>query len=74
MGLPREKLQDEVLRLPREERARLAEVLISSLDEDAEIERAWKEEIERRVTELRHGVVDSIPAEDVFRELDELSQ
>lgn len=43
-----EQVEAEVLRLPRAERARLAELLISSLDEDSEIERAWEDEAERR--------------------------
>lgn len=32
----------------REERARLAEALLASLEEEAEIERAWRGEIDRR--------------------------
>lgn len=74
MGLPIEEIEGEALKLPRPERARLAEVLISSLDEDAEIEEAWREEIERRVTELRDGSVSTVPAEEVFRQLDELTR
>lgn len=72
MPLTLEQLEAEAFRLSREERARLAEALISSLDEEAEIERAWAEEIRRRVAELRGGAVETIPAEEVFAELDEL--
>jgi putative addiction module component (TIGR02574 family) len=68
-----EELEAEALNLPRPERARLAEVLISSLDEDAAIEEAWREEIRRRVSELREGSVETVPAEEVFQELDELT-
>ena len=68
----REQLEAEARRLPREERARLAETLISSLDEEAEIERAWSEEIRRRLGELESGSVSTVPAEEVFEELDEL--
>jgi putative addiction module component (TIGR02574 family) len=50
----------------------LAEALISSLDEESEIEKAWSAEIKRRVLDLRSGAVKSIPAEDVFSELDDL--
>jgi len=46
--------------------------LIASLDEDAEIEQAWSAEIARRVEELRTGAVKSIPAEEVFGEIDGL--
>ncbi|CAN5857892.1 hypothetical protein BH20GEM1_BH20GEM1_00590 [soil metagenome] len=72
MTEPVKKLEAEALRLPPSERAHLAEVLISSLGEEAEIERAWKEEIERRLSELRTGSVKTIPAKDVFDELDAL--
>jgi putative addiction module component (TIGR02574 family) len=68
----REHIEADALRLPREERARLAEALISSLDEESEIEKAWSAEIKRRVEELRSGAVQSIPAEEVFAELDDL--
>ena len=72
MTEPVNKLEAEALRLPPSERARLAEVLISSLDEETEIERAWKEEIERRLSDLRTGSVQIIPAKDVLDELDAL--
>lgn len=72
MPLTREQLENEAQSLPREERARLAETLIASLDEDAEIERAWMDEAERRAAELDSGAVESVPAEDVFSELDSL--
>lgn len=73
MSLPLEQLEAEVLELPIQERARLAQRLIASLDESdevaAEVERAWEEEIRRRVAELDAGNVELIPAEQVFAEL-----
>ncbi len=72
MPLTREQLENEAQSLPREERARLAEALIASLDEEAEMERAWLAEAERRAAELDSGAVQSIPAEEVFSELDSL--
>ena len=72
MPLTREQLENEAQSLPREERTRLAEALIASLDEEAEMERAWLDEAERRAAELDSGAVESIPAEDVFSELDSL--
>ena len=72
MAKKREHIEGEALRLPREERARLAEALISSLDEESEIEKAWSAEIKRRVQDLRSGAVQSIPADEVFAELDDL--
>jgi putative addiction module component (TIGR02574 family) len=66
----RDQLEVAVLSLPRDERARLAEALISSLDEDAEISLAWREEIQRRLAEVEAGTVDMIPLEHVLTELD----
>lgn len=64
-----EQIEAELLNLPSRERARLAEILISSLDEDAEIEQAWSEEIARRAEELRSGRVKAIPAQQAFEAL-----
>ena len=61
-----QELEAEVLKLPSRERARLAEVLIASLDEEDEIAQAWANEAERRYEELRSGTTKSIPAEEVF--------
>lgn len=72
MASTAENLESAVLQLPRSERARLAERLIASLDEESEIESAWAEEIERRVADFRSGKVKPIPGEQVFDELKDL--
>ncbi len=64
-----EQIEQELLRLPASERARLAERLIASLDEDAEVDRAWVEEVRRRDEELDSGAVQSLPLEDSLRDL-----
>jgi len=64
-----EQIERELLRLPASERARLAERLIASLDEDAEVDRAWIEEVRRRDEELDSGAVQSLPLEDSLRDL-----
>lgn len=61
-----QELESEILKLPSHERARLAELLIASLDEEDEITHAWADEAERRYQELRSGTVQAIPAEEVF--------
>jgi putative addiction module component (TIGR02574 family) len=63
------QLEAKVLKLPREERARLAERLISSLDEevDADAEAAWIREGERRLDELNSGKVKGRAAAGAFR-------
>ncbi len=62
-----QELESEVLKLPSHERARLAELLISSLDEEDEIAAAWADEAERRYEELRSGELEAVPAEDVLQ-------
>ena len=63
---------NEVLPLTRDleltDRAKLAEHLLTSLDEptDAEVERLWLEEARRRLAAYRAGQVGAIPAEEVF--------
>jgi putative addiction module component (TIGR02574 family) len=66
-----DSLEAQLLRLPAEDRARLAEVLLASLDtEDAasvsEFDAAWLAECERRLAEMRAGTVAGIPADEVF--------
>jgi putative addiction module component (TIGR02574 family) len=62
------KLEAKALKLPPEERARLAERLISSLDHeaDADSEELWIREAERRLAELESGAVSAISAERVL--------
>jgi len=51
----------EVLRLPRTERARLAEELLSSLEEPVEeVVAAWARELERRSREISEGRVQAV--------------
>lgn len=56
--------------LTPDERARLAEVLLESLQESplAEIHAAWQREIEERVAAYDRGEIQTRPAEDVFAE------
>jgi len=57
MSYQREYLLDEALRLPEGDRAELAAKLIESLDgqDDAEVDSAWAEEIERRCAAVDAG-------------------
>jgi len=57
-----ETLEAESLKLTVAERAKLAEHLIASLDEDSEIEEAWAAETDRRIAEIEAGTVQLIPA------------
>ena len=65
-----DELSRKARALPPEERIRLAEELISSVqDSDEEIEEAWAKEIERRLEEVENGTAKLIPAEEVFAEI-----
>ena len=64
----------ETLRLSREERARIASELLSSLEEtDEEVVAAWAEELLHRSAEVREGRVSPVPwaiaREEVLTEL-----
>jgi putative addiction module component (TIGR02574 family) len=72
MLMSEDQVEIEALALPRHARARIAELLIASLDEDSEIERAWDEEVRRRVQEIRSGKAQTVPGEEVFKEIEDL--
>jgi len=65
------KLTEELLSLPCEDRIRIVERLLESLNApaDNEIEQAWAIEVERRIDELNSGTVRSIPGEEVFADI-----
>lgn len=54
--------------LPREERERLVDELLESLNEPAaaELDAAWAAEIERRLAAYDRGEVQALAAEEVF--------
>ena len=67
-------LVDELARkaraLPPEDRVRLAEELLATVQEvDPQVEAAWDEEIRRRIDEIDSGKAKLIPAEEVFAEV-----
>lgn len=57
-----EELRNAALTLPSEERAKLAQDLLRSLDEpfDSDIDAAWIAELERRARELADGSVEAV--------------
>lgn len=65
-----EELVKRARTLSPQDRARLAEELLASLDEesDSDAEAAWEQEIARRVDEIKAGRAELIPAEQVFAE------
>jgi putative addiction module component (TIGR02574 family) len=73
MSRTAEEVLEAALALPEEERAKVAARLQESVSAfaTAEIAAAWKKEVARRIQELDEGVVPSIPAEEVHRQLRE---
>ncbi|ACU89218.1 addiction module protein [Desulfomicrobium baculatum] len=65
------KLTEQLLSLPCEDRIRIVEKLLESLNApaDEEIEQAWAVEAERRIDELNSGTVRTIPGEEVFADI-----
>lgn len=77
MAITLAEVEAQALQLPPRERGELAHRLIVSLDGPAEdspeaIAQAWDEEIERRVADMEAGRTQWIPAEEVFKEVDEI--
>ena len=66
------EIRDAALRLTPEEKVRLAEELLASVDDvdQRAIDAAWGEEAERRIDALDAGSTKPIPADDVFRDLE----
>jgi len=66
------ELLEKVLALSIQERGLFIDRLIESLDDEpAEegVEKAWSDEIKRRVDDIRLGRVEMIPGEEVHRRL-----
>ncbi|HKY09024.1 MAG TPA: addiction module protein [Candidatus Binatia bacterium] len=66
-----EQLAEQAMTLPAESRARLADLLVESLDaaELSRIDQIWATEAKRRRDEVRTGQVQTIPGEDGLRKV-----
>lgn len=62
-----EELKSEALTLSAEDRKRLADILLESVNEDLETEQLWAKEAERRLQELIDGKVKAIPGPEAIR-------
>ncbi|KAI5915422.1 addiction module protein [Thauera sp. 2A1] len=61
-----ERIAAEAMNLPAADRWRLVERLMSSLESDDEIARAWAEEVERRIDAFERGDTSATPVDDVI--------
>ena len=66
-----EQLAEQAMNLPAESRAKLADLLVESLDADelGRIEQMWVMEAKRRRDEIRSGKVKAIPGDEGLRKV-----
>jgi len=71
MAIIADKVFDDALSLPSDARVVLIERLLESLNlpTQAEIDRLWAEEAERRISQIDQGDVDLIPGDVVFAKI-----
>ncbi|QEA38706.1 addiction module protein [Pistricoccus aurantiacus] len=64
-----QRIEDEALHLPKEERAQLIQRLVLSLESPSaeELRSDWLLEARRRAEELDNGSIQSVPGDDVMR-------
>ena len=74
MARPLETIEDEIRELSVADKETLLRVLWEELDgsPDSEVDAEWLKEAQRRAREISDGVVECIPAERVFSELEVL--
>lgn len=62
------ELSQRAHELAPEERARLAEELLASLEEGlaSEVDIAWDEELRKRIADVENGTIELMPADEVF--------
>ena len=72
--MDRNTIELEALGLPPEERAKLAQTLLLSLEDlsETELEQQWLGAADRRASELERGEVQPVAAEEVRRKAREL--
>jgi putative addiction module component (TIGR02574 family) len=64
-----DRVAADAMKLPLRDRVKLAQQLVSTLDEqsETEVEELWFSEAQRRLDELHNGKVEGIDAADAFR-------
>ena len=67
-------IQQEIRALSTSDKAQLLCVLLEELDgpTDPSVDAAWAAEVQRRSREIDDGVVQCVPADEVFRKIDTL--
>jgi putative addiction module component (TIGR02574 family) len=67
------ELREAVMKLSTEEKVELVDEVLASIDpaEQAEIDASWAAEVERRIDLIDEGKSESIPADELLRQLRE---
>jgi len=64
------ELTERAKALPTEQRARLAEQILATLDpQDEDIDAAWDHEIRKRIDEIETAAVKTVPSEQAFAQV-----
>lgn len=66
-----DRVKDDALHLPLDDRSRLASRLLESLEEEDEVSSEWLEEIRRRAKSIDDGTAKLIPSEEVWKKVNE---
>lgn len=68
-----EKIYNEVLDLPTDERLSLMDKLlhVMTIPAPADVEKVWLKEAHKRLADIRSGKAQTIPSESVFQEINE---
>jgi putative addiction module component (TIGR02574 family) len=67
-----EQLEGGALRLPREDRSKLASRLLESLeDDDFELSPEWDEGLDRRMKEMDDGTAEMISSEELWKKINQ---
>ena len=71
-----QQILDEALGLPPVDRAELVEQILASFELPArqDIDAAWAQEAEDRIDAYERGEIGSLPASEVFKEIDRQAQ
>lgn len=69
MQTPVELITTEAMKLSSDEREAIVQVLIASLEHDAEADEALAAEVERRIAEIEHGTVRAIPMDEALAQV-----
>jgi Putative addiction module component len=74
MARPLAQIQEDIQALSDADKGTLLRVLWEELDgpADPDVDVAWLAEVQRRDKEIEDGLVEMIPAEEVFRKLEAL--